>query len=287
MSILLSYGLSFELASGHASPASPESTEPEVPTVVTAVHVTFADETGSHPDPDRIRRIFQNAADAALSTKPSDELPTPHAEDQLNVNVRLLGTEPVRYAIDIACAREPNATVTTGCDVCTEPEVAAKIADEVASMSRVLASPPAAIPVLETRPLADSPSNPDRHPETGPEPEPVQVVTPPHSDSARPHLVRNTGLGLTIGGGVVGLTGVGLFVADGRGEQPIDGGLEGDVQRNDTQLPGIVLMAVGGAAALTGAILLGVDASKKKRKAMSKHARVVPTWAPVTLRIRF
>jgi tetratricopeptide (TPR) repeat protein len=130
------------------------------------------------------------------------------------------------------------------------------------------------------------PPAPTAEPQTSATPPPAPVVTttpaaPSVADRSDGRTKRRAGIGLLAGGGALVITGVVLSVLAGQAADQIkrdagagrrfDPGLESTGRAYD--IAGPVLDAVGGAAAITGAVLVYLGARDGRRT----HAQLVPT----------
>lgn len=146
----------------------------------------------------------------------------------------------------------------------------------------VIARFPAALEQLDAHEPA--PSDPVRPRPTEPEPTVVVPSNDSSDETARKPLGRlgRAGIGVAAVGAATLVSG-GIVYAQGRRPEPALGQLEERDGKN-FRPPGVALMATGGAALVTGVVLLIVDRSKARR---SPSAFVLPSPRGLVLTGRF
>lgn len=155
---------------------------------------------------------------------------------------------------DVAIRGEPleGSTREVSCSLCTEGEVVERARGEIVRL----------VPFVRSR----------FRPVEKKDPEPPKTVAPVDT-GPKPLTSRGkAGIGLLAGGAVVLGAGIGLAVAKPRTD-PDD-----PTREIDTRPAGYGVLAVGAAAVITGAILLGLD----RRKANTRSVQVTPTAGPTS-----
>ena len=178
----------------------------------------------------------------------------------VRVTVRELdGDEPgFNYEIRlVASADKAGASWSETCSLCTEAELVDSVAAE---LDKVAAS---------IRELEEHSSQPEPPP---PVVEPDTRSEPSQEDGRGLPLKAKAGIGVLAVGVVAAGVGVGLVLAPA---QPLE---SNPLEERHTRPPGFAVLAVGGAALVAGAVLLGLGL--KERKAADRRAR----WDGATLK---
>lgn len=171
----------------------------------------------------------------------------------------LVGDDPgFNYEIRlVANANEDGASWSEVCSLCTEAELVDAVAAE---LDKVAAS----IRELEARTSEPEPPPPALEPHSG--------QPPSENDGNRLPTKAKAGIGVLAVGVAAAGVGVGLVFAPAR---PVEGN---PLEETYTQPPGYAVLAIGGAALVAGAVLLGLGL--KERKVAGRRA----TWDGATLR---
>lgn len=222
----------------------------------------------SEADGQRIREFVQDQLiddiEADGFTVTDQNVPT-----TLRVRIEYLDQEDLEYAIHYDIQRDDELLTDVpwiACVTCVDAALLRKIQEGL---------PPALERIRELTPSEAEP-----------------VAEPPSADEPAPTMPAAIG-GLGIAGAVVAGVGLGVMIGGGveygRGIE-FEDAPDRTRTRIDHQLPGGVLLGVGGAALIVGAVLLGVDLGKraKQRKAArNTSGLVVPLLAPGTVGVGF
>jgi hypothetical protein len=216
---------------------------------VVAVEVADSIERG-----DQLAKAVRDEAESAILAHDIATEVDPASPRKLTIAV---GGEKFAYRVTLVVEREGVAgePQEIQCE-CTQDELLAKVREGVDAQADALGAGPREDPTPGT---TSSPSD------TGP--------TDPPDDEERAPL---GGLGkggiasLVIGVAALG-AGIGL-AAVGKRERDAEG-FEGDVRETDFRPPGYALIAIGGAAVITGVALIAVDRVRARRR--------TTTWTPL------
>ena len=209
---------------------------------------------------------------AGLAMHEAGILPARNREDAtLRVKIDPAPDEQPGYVVEVWIER---AGATEGerkqvdCSLCTETEL---VDSAVGGIEHALAAiePESPEPAAEDSPSVEPPP-----------PEPTPPVEPPRDDAKRPLGPKGkAGIGLLVGGTVLAATGIGLVIPE---PEPLS---DDPTSQRSFRPPGSVLLGVGAAALVTGAVLLGVDRSRSRRTTMAPA--VGPRSAGIVIRGRF
>lgn len=209
-----------------------------------------------------------------------------HATRELRVSVQQLSLEEGRYAYAIE-VYEGRALLELGgtftCDLCTLTSVSEAISDEVLTVARQLAESSGPDMAAEPTPTAAPPPPPTPAVSASPPVSPTRSVDA--SSPLRQGLVGPMGItGLVVGG-----TGIAALVAGAvllsRGEVIHVDANDRDGTVDDYRPWGHGFLWPGLTAALSGAVLVGIAASPRRRA--SAHAWLLPTATPRSASLHF
>lgn len=199
----------------------------------------------------------------------------------IRVDVHEIGGEDPGFRLEVWIERKDEILVpkrTIECTLCTETEIVAKAEVEIVTLVSELPSES-----TSTEPAVASP--PPTGDPTAPPGEDTDTTTPPPAtpidDERRPLGPKGkAGIGLLAGGAVVAGVGIGLAVP---GWKPLD---DDPTTERSTRPIGIGVAAAGGAALITGAVLLALD---RRATSERRSASLTPTvgWRSVGLAGRF
>jgi hypothetical protein len=214
-----------------------------------------------------IQRRIEERADVVL--RDAEVLPGDDDDALIRVSVKELTGDDPGFAFDLWVERggEPvGERRRVECNLCTETEIVAKAESEIAV---VVAALPAE---SEAEALPADPVQPD--------PAAVGDDSPSKSgaDDRRPLGPKGkAGIALLVSGTVAAGVGIGLAIPEWK---PLDGD---PTQEKSTRPLGIALAAAGGAALVTGAVLLGLD--RKQSRNSKPSVSLAPSRRGVGIRL--
>lgn len=199
------------------------------------------------------------------------------SSNAIRVSISRYGEDDVHYRATIALLQGTSEAAvverTITCELCRDGELVSRVAEEVARLSgRVLYGP-------EEQSDADHPQAQDP-----PQPEPETSATEGNDEKTR--KVGPLGVAgiasLVVGVGATG-GGIPLAVAPDQTRPAASG-----VERRTTRPAGLALVGVGTALIVTGAVLVTVDAlRRKKARQVSFFPAVTPSSVTVSMSMRF
>jgi hypothetical protein len=193
------------------------------------------------------RRIDERGA---VVLRDAGILPAQSADDpSIHVAISEVAGEDPGYAYRVSIPGEAWKTEGT-CQLCTEGELVEAVEASLAEAASNLPRPEAQQPV----------------------PAPASSKPPAAATSDRPPLGKlgKAGIGLLAGGALLTGVGIGLAAAPPRVDP------DAPLEKTTTRPPGYVLLGVGAATLIAGAVLLSLDRTQAKR------AAVTPTLGPRT-----
>ncbi len=171
----------------------------------------------------------------------------------VRITVRAIEGEEPGFAYELRIVNatdDPQETWTETCSLCTEAELIENIAAELANVATSLQA-------LE--PEAEAEAEAEAEPEPPP-PRLVEDPQPPATTNTKPERLdakAKAGIGVLAVGALAAGAGLGLVLAP---PEPLP---NDPLRERYTQPPGYAVLAVGGAALVTGAILLGLGLRRR------------------------
>lgn len=184
-------------------------------------------------------------------------LPATSKEDpEVLVEIRKRSSEDPGFDFEIEIEADgrvsDRSTWTVECSLCTEAELVDRVGVELDKVASTL------VTLAQREAASQASEEPTSEPTPVVEPEPEPEPQPGPSDSTAMHPLTKAGIGTLVGGVVLAGVGVGLALAPPR---PLP---DNPLRERYTQPPGYALLAVGGAALVTGTVLVILGAKRRK-----------------------
>lgn len=166
------------------------------------------------------------------------------------------------------------------CELCTDGQLITKVSPEVARLAaRVLYAP---VPVVEEPEVVGEPTQEPEEPKA--EPEPVAEPTPPAQPPSKPFgALGAAGIASAVVG--IGVTSAGTGLALTRDRWRL---VDGTLEVRSTRPTGLALVGIGTVLAITGAVLVAVDVTRRQK---ARRLSVLPDLSVssvfVSVNVRF
>jgi hypothetical protein len=178
---------------------------------------------------------------------------------------------------ELAGEAVPEASRTEICERCDEGELVTAISESVVGTLPALRE-------RQPRSTLEPGAQPPPPELTGPGSDPGRAGAAIDDRARRLGPLGKAGIGILVGG-IAGTVVGAVFVA--RGEQVSSAPGEVTTRGRDFDVPGVVLLATGGAATAAGVIMLVADRARSRRRTMSMVPLVSPRAAGIMLTSRF
>lgn len=219
------------------------------------------------------RRILERSS---VVLRSAQVLPAEAPDDPIiMVRVRELGANKPGYAF-VMEIRVNDAThgkpAEVMCDLCTEGELVERVEDRLASLLDELHERGGEVPEPDPPPASEPPSS------DAPELPAQDVSSTTPEDRGGLQAKGKAGAALLVLGGLSVAAGAGLAAV------PPSTKAEMPLEKTTMRPPGLALLGVGGAALITGAVLLVLDRKEAKKK---KTVAILPAGMGATILGRF